>query len=100
MKQRLENIAAQTLNPIDNIPLSSSAGAEELEKHFANVKRAHPEIEEIFVFPDGTQAKLTPSQSNILALFDRSRTAQNFLDDNRNYLFALDSCPSCQPNGR
>ena len=50
MKQRLEDVAAQTLDPIGNIHLSSPAAAEELEKYFANVKRSHPEIEEIFVF--------------------------------------------------
>src|SRR5689334_22711312 len=50
MKERLKNVAAQTLNPIDNIHLSSPAAAEELEKHFADVKRSHPEIEEIFAF--------------------------------------------------
>src|SRR5215216_6358367 len=47
MKQRLEDIAAQTLNPISSMHLSA---AEELEKYFADVKRSHPEIEEIFVF--------------------------------------------------
>ena len=50
MKQRLEDIAAQTLDPIGNIPLSSPRAAEEFEKHFANVKRSHPEIEEVFAF--------------------------------------------------
>ena len=44
MKQRLEGIASETLNPLGSIKLSS----DEIEKHFANVKRSHPEIEEIF----------------------------------------------------
>lgn len=126
MRQRLEDVAAQTLNPIGNMHLSSlsspssSGSAEEIEKYFANVKRTHPEIEEIFAFAysDGkqeanshaylysdkfvkiAQAEFTPAQSHILSLFDRSRTAQSFLDDNRNYLFAHDSCPACPPSTR
>src|SRR5687767_10648397 len=44
MKQRLEDVAAQTLNPIGSIHLSSPGGAEEIEKYFADVKRSHPEI--------------------------------------------------------
>src|SRR5215212_7477784 len=50
MKQRLEDVAAQTLNPLDSIRLSSPGAAEELEKYFASVKRSHPEVEEIFAF--------------------------------------------------
>jgi signal transduction histidine kinase len=117
MKQRLEGVAAQTLNPIGSIPLSSPGVAEELEKYFADVKRSHPEIQEIFAFAysDGqqepkaraylysdkfvkiAQAEFTPAQSHILSLFDRSRTAQNFVDGSRNYLFVQDSCPTCPP---
>ncbi len=126
MKQRLEDVAAQTLNPVGNMHLSllsspgTARGAEEIEKYFANVKRSHPEIEEIFAFAysDGkqetssyaylysdnfvkiAQAEFTPTQSHILSLFDRSRTAQSFLDANRNYLFAHDSCPTCPPSMR
>jgi signal transduction histidine kinase len=123
MKQRLEDIAAQTLKPTGILPLSapsSPGAAEEIEKYFADVKRSHPEIEEIFAFAysDGKQetisnaysysekfvtiapSEFTPAQSHILSLFDRSRTAQSFLDDNRNYLFAHDSCPTCPPNMR
>ena len=77
MKQRFEDVAAQTLEPINRINLESP---EEIQKYFADVKRSHPEIEEIFVFPK--------TQSDVLSLFDRARTAQNFLDDNRRYLFA------------
>ena len=94
MKQRLENVAAQTLDPIGNIHLSSPGGAEEIEKYFANVKRSHPEIEEIFVFP------YTPTQPDIVSLFDRARVDQSFLDSNRNYLFAYHSCPTCPPSMR
>jgi signal transduction histidine kinase len=120
MKQRLEDVAVQTLNPIDGLHLSSSASpgsAEEFEKHFADVKRSHPEIEEIFAFADSdakqvtnsyaylysdefvkvVEAEFTPAQSHILSVFERSRTAQSFLDDNRNYLFVNDSCPACPP---
>src|SRR6058998_602079 len=48
MKQRLEDVAVHTLNPIDSIHISSAGAAEEFEKHFVDVKRSHPEIEEIF----------------------------------------------------
>jgi signal transduction histidine kinase len=120
MKQRLEEVAAQTLNPIGSIHLSSPGGAEEIEKYFANVKHSHPEVEEIFAFPYRSgkqetnsyaylysdkfvkiaQPEFTPTQSHILSLFDRSRTAQSFLDDNRKYLFAHDYCPTCPPTMR
>src|ERR687894_105180 len=50
IKQRLEGVAAQTFNPIGRVQLSSPAAAEDLEKYFADVKRSHPEIEEIFAF--------------------------------------------------
>jgi signal transduction histidine kinase len=120
IKQRLEEVAAQTLSPISSIHLSSPGAAEELEKYFANVKRSHPEIEEIFAFAyrDGkqetdsyaywysdkflkiAQAEFTPAQSHILSLFDKSLTAQSFLDGNRNYLFAYQSCPTCPPSMR
>src|SRR5687768_13721277 len=60
MKQRLEDVAAQTLNPVGSLhlsSLSSPAEAEEIETYFASVKRSHPEIEEIFAFvhPGGKQ---------------------------------------------
>jgi signal transduction histidine kinase len=123
MKQRLEDVAAQTLESIGSFhlsSLSSPGGAEEIEKYFANVKRSHPEIEEIFAFtyadgPEETnryaywysdkfekiaQAEFTPTQSHILSLFEKSWMAQSFLDDNRNYLFAHDSCPTCPPRMR
>jgi signal transduction histidine kinase len=118
MKQRLEDIAAQTLNPIGSMHLSSPGAAEELEKYFADVKRSHTEIEEIFVFDYSgdqkktdtyayiysdkfvkiAQAEFTPAQSDILFLFDKSRMAQSFLDGNRKYLFVHYSCPTCPPN--
>jgi signal transduction histidine kinase len=99
MRQRLEAIAAQTLNP--------PATPEQFETYFANIKRTHPEIEEIFVFGSlGEQQKtntyayvysdkfvkvaqtaFTPAQSDILFAFDRARMAQSFLDANRKYLF-------------
>jgi signal transduction histidine kinase len=77
MKQRVEGIAAQTLDPI-----SSLSSREEIEKHFATVKRSHPEIEEIFAFADADD-----KQSEIVSLFERARMAQSFLDANRKYLF-------------
>lgn len=123
MKQRLEAVAAKTLNPIGSThlsSLSSPGGAEEIEKYFADVKRAHPEIDEIFVVPSSNgkqatkvsaylysdkfvkiaQAEFSPAQSHILSLFDNSRMAQSFLDGNRNYLFVYDSCHTCPPSMR
>jgi signal transduction histidine kinase len=120
MKQRLEDIAAQTLNPIDRIHLSSPAAAEEFEKYFADVKRSHPELEEIFAFRyrgdkqetdsyayvysdrfvKSAQAEFTPTQSDILFQFDKARMAQSFLDGDRKYLFVPHSCPTCPPGMR
>ncbi len=88
MKQRLEDIAGQTLNPIGSI-----SSPKELEKYFIDVKRSHPEIEEIFAFDKQAQAGLTPKQSHILLLFDKARMAQDFIDVNRKYLFLHDSSP-------
>ena len=117
MRQRLEDIAAQTLSPIDSMHLSSRGVPEddpkEIEKYFSDVKRSHPEIQEIFAFTfwDGKQgtnsyayfysdkfekserAGFAPTQSHILFLFDKSRMAQSFLDGNRKYLFLYDSAP-------
>ena len=81
MKQRLEEVAAQTLEPIGSMHLSSPSAAEELEKYFANVKRTHPEVEQIFVEPDS----VAPSDRRLL--FDKARMAQGFVDSNRKYLF-------------
>lgn len=53
MKQRLEDVAAQKLNP---------AGVRRFENHAAD--------------------------AHLSSLFERSRTAQSFLDDNHNYLLA------------
>jgi signal transduction histidine kinase len=116
MKQRLEDVAVQTLDPIGSIHLSSPGAARECEEYFANVKHSHPEIEEIFAFAyrDGketnsyaymysdkfvkiAQAAFTPAQSHILSVFDNARMAQSFLDDNRNYLFVHHSCTTCPP---
>ena len=113
LKQRLENIAAQTLNPIGDIPLSSGdgkRGAEEIEKYFLGLKRSRPEIEEVFAFAPGSvrqsdgyaylysnryektaQAEFTPTESHLLFLFNKARIAQEFLDGNRKYLFLHDS---------
>jgi signal transduction histidine kinase len=115
IKQRLEDVATQTLNPVGSIHLSSPGAAEELEKYFADVKRSHPEIEEIFAFThrDGqqetdsyaymysdkfvriAQSGFTPAQSHILSLFENARMSQSFLDGNRRYLFINHSCPTC-----
>jgi signal transduction histidine kinase len=119
MKQRLEEIADQTLDPIGSIHLSSPGAARECEEYFADVKRSHPEIEEIFAFAysDGketnsyayvysdkfvkiAQTGFTPTQSDILSLFEKARMAQNFLDGNRKYLFVHHSCPTCPPSMR
>lgn len=119
MRQRLEGVAAQTLNPLDGIHLSSPGAAEGFEKYFADVKRSHPEIEEIFALPssDGKEtnsyayvysdkfvkiarAGFTPTQSDLLFLFDKARMSQSFLDANRKYLFVHHSCPACPPGTR
>jgi len=91
MKQRLEDIAAQTLGPIGNPNPSSPSTAEQIQRHFAIVKRTHPEIEETFA---------SPTSSHILSVFEKARMAQSFLDENRLYLFAHDSCPTCEPDMR
>jgi signal transduction histidine kinase len=110
MKQRLGEIAAQTLKPVDNLQPSSPKRREEVERYLAGVKSTRPEIDEIFVFdfqtdqnPASTfayiysdtflrvtRAQVTPEQRRILSLFDQAVTKQNFLDDNRKYLFAHD----------
>src|ERR1043166_8686840 len=109
MKQRLEEIAAQTLNPVDSLQLSSPAHTEEVERYLAGVKSSHPQIDEIFVFDSSDQkaastfayiysdtfvrvsrSQLTPQQRRILFLFDKAQTEQSFLDNNRRYLFAHD----------
>jgi signal transduction histidine kinase len=87
MKQRLEDVATQTLNPIDKMP-----SAEDREKYFADVKRSHPEIEDIFAFSNRGDKQAT----DILFLFDK---AQN-VDSNRKYLFVHHSCPTCSPGTR
>jgi len=83
MKRRLEDVAAQTLNPIGSMRLSSPESVKEVEKYLANVKGSHPEIEEIFVFGAG----FTPAESHMLSVFEKSRMAQSFLYANRKYLF-------------
>jgi signal transduction histidine kinase len=77
MKQRFEDIAAQTLEPIDRIDLQSR---EQVDKYAAGVKRSHPQIDEIFLSPE--------TQSGIRSLFERARRDQSFLDDNHRFLFA------------
>jgi signal transduction histidine kinase len=57
-----------------------------LDKYFANIKRSHSEIKEIFVFGSSNEQQKTQSPQ-ILSLFDRARMAQSFLDGNRKYLF-------------
>ena len=114
MKQRLDQVGSETLSPIATINLSSDGSAEEIEKHFANVKHSHPGIEEIFSFAysDGkatnsyaysdkfvklAQADFTPTQSHLLSLFEKSLMAQSFIDSSRKYLFVYDSCSECPP---
>ncbi len=120
MKRRLEDVAVQTLNPIDSLQLLSPGAAEEIEKYFGDVKRSHAEIAEIFAFAyrgdkretnsyayvhadkfaKTAQAGFTPAQSHILSLFDKARAAQSVLDGSRKYLFVLQSCPTCLPDRR
>ena len=55
MKQRLQDIAAQTLKPVDSLQPSSPARTEEVERYLAAVKSSHPQIDEIFVFDSSDQ---------------------------------------------
>ena len=88
MKQRLENVGAQTLKPIVSLNLSSPAVAAELDKYFADVKRSHPEVDEIFAFSSGTrEEQFTPLQTQRMFLFQKTRLAQSFVDGDHKYLF-------------
>ncbi len=98
MKQRLEEIADQTLNPIGSMDLSSPAAGEELKKYFASVKRSHTEIREIFVFGYSASQPSTMVESNLRFLLNDSPMAQNFLDAERKYLFIHYSCSPCPPS--
>jgi signal transduction histidine kinase len=80
MKERLADLAVQALDPVAGGQLSSS---EQLEKHFAEVKRFHPEVEDIFVFGNPG----LPAPSHALVVFERAQLAQSFLDEKRKYLF-------------
>ena len=94
IKQRLEEIAVQTLDPIGGRHLSSPG---EFEKYSAEVKRAHPEIEDMFVFSDSSERK-TPD-AYIVSLFSKARMTQSFLDGNRKYLFLHESSPNNDVRG-
>jgi signal transduction histidine kinase len=90
MRQRLEDVATQTLGPIGSIDLSSPGAAEEVDKHLANVKRSHPEIEETFYVlyrGDKPITLVTPKQTQLLLVFEQARLGQNFVTANRKYLF-------------
>jgi signal transduction histidine kinase len=89
IKQRLEDIAVQTLEPLGSMHSSSKS---ELEKYFAAVKRSHPEIEDIFVVNDSGEARTV--DIIIASLASRAWMTQNFLDGNHKYLFLHDSSPS------
>ena len=87
MKQRLEAVAAQTLEPTGSIKYSSPETAKEIQKHFENLKRTHPEVEEFFAFGYASEQNKN-TRSDILSVFERARMAQSFLDSNHKYLFA------------
>jgi signal transduction histidine kinase len=108
MKQRLAEVAAQTLDPIGSVDISSPAAANELEKLFANIKRSHPEVEEIFAFENQgdkknfaylysdkfvkvAQADFTSQQSDLLSQFSRAQIGRSFADVNRKYFFVHQS---------
>jgi hypothetical protein len=88
MRQRLEEVAAQTVEPIGNVKYSSPEAAKEILKRFENVKHAHPEIEEIFAFGYGSDEHYKNVQPDILSVFERARMAQSFIAGDRRYLFA------------
>lgn len=68
MKQRLADIAAQTLDPITS------------NKSLAELKTTHPEIEEIFAIGPSADPQKT-------SLFEKARLTESFVDGNRKYLF-------------
>ena len=82
MKRRLEDVAAKTLSPMGNMRLSSAGTAQEFEKYFAEVKRSHPEVQEIFVLD------YSGRQSPVMSVFEEAQRAQSFIDGDRKYLFA------------
>ena len=98
MAQRLEEIADKTLKPIGSMDLTSPGAADELKKYFANVKRSHTEIREIFVFGYSASQPNTVVESNLRFLLNESPMAQNFLDAERKYLFIHHSCSGCPPS--
>jgi signal transduction histidine kinase len=80
LKQRLENLAAQTLNSVGTM--------DQMENHVADLKRSHPEVEDMFVFNSLDRQKTTAAQADILLQFEKSLMAENYLDADRKYLFA------------
>ena len=84
MKQRLEEIATQTLNPLGGLYLSNPDPAAALEKYFAEVKRSHPEIEEIFVFSHPGDQRKTNAYAS---MFEKATVTESFVDADRKYLF-------------
>ena len=100
MKQRLEEVADKVFKPIGSMQLSSRSSpetpsaAEELKKYFADVKRSHPEIKEIFAFGYSPDQQPTNLESNIRFLLE-TRMAHSSLDADRHYLFIHHSCPTC-----
>ena len=98
MKQRLEEIADKTLNPIGSMDLASPGAAADLKKYFAEVKEAHPEVREIFVLGYAGDQPKTETESNLLFLLNQSPVAENFLDNDRKYLFVHYSCQACAPS--
>src|SRR5687767_367859 len=84
MKQRLEEIATQTLNSLGSLYLSNPDPAAALEKYFAEVKRSHPEIEEIFVFSHPGDQRKTNAYAS---MFEKATVTESFVDADRKYLF-------------
>src|ERR1044072_3979880 len=89
IKQRLEDIAVQTLEPIGSMRLSSPG---EFEKYSADVKSSHPEIEEIFISDDSSEQKTV--DMHLVSLASKAWMTKNFLDGNRKYLFLHESSPN------
>ena len=95
MKQRLEDVADQTLKPIDNLQLSSAHGSYEFTKYAEDVKRSHPEIQQMFVSGYWDDQLDLPVRPNTSSLFERWQQTQSFLDDDRSFLFVHHACPNC-----
>ena len=117
IREKIEVIASQELVPVGSIKLSSNDSGEQLERYFSGVKQSRPEVEKIFVFSycgcekdkdnyayvyadrllklEHSDLQNAEEAHGILHSFNQSRTAKNFLDPSRKFLFWQHYCPVC-----